>query len=161
MRAIFMTILGASTILFGTMTLTDHSASAKSLLQLKCKHYPVEGPSFAAFSLAQAENMARQLWVQKVTQHFGHSWADISKAKNQDYTCVALKKVVCKFAARPCKHISTAVPLTPFPPVANPGSIGIKRLPPRQSTRRTRPQRLGPPQRLGSPPRRDQLRFRR
>jgi len=161
MRAIFMTILGASTILFGTLTLIDHSASAKSLQQLKCKHYPVEGPSFAALTQAQAENMAKQLWVQKVTQQFGHSWADYSKAKNKDYTCVASKKMVCKLTATPCKHISTAVPLTPFPPVANPRFIGIKRLPLRQSTRRTRPQRIGPPQRLGSPPRRDQLRFRR
>ncbi len=167
MRAIFMTILGASTILFGTLTMTGHSASAKSLLQLKCQHYPVEGPSFAALTQAQAENMAKQLWVQKVTQLFGHSWANYSKAKNKDYSCVALKKMVCKLTARPCKHISTAAPLTAFPPAANPGFIGIKRLPPRQSTRRARPQRLGPPprlgppQRLGLPPRRDQLRFRR
>ena len=144
MRAISMTILGASAIILGTLTLVDHSASAKSLLQLKCKHYPVEGPSFAAFTQVQAKNMAKQLWVQKVTQHFGHSWADYSKAKNKHYTCAATIKVACKLTARPCKHVSTATPLSQ-PSAVYPGVSRRSSFLPRQSISRKRPQRIKPP----------------
>jgi hypothetical protein len=117
----FITILGASTILLGSLALSDPSANAKAKLQLTCKHYLVEGPGFSAMFKAQAQTMARQLWQQKVTQTIGSHWADHLKAKNKDYVCVPLKKVTCKLVARPCRQVSTFSASSVPPAVFNPG----------------------------------------
>ncbi len=144
MRAIFMTILGASTILLGTLTLTDHSASAMSLpKKLICKHNPVTGPLAQEYSLAQAKYVAKMKWEQVVTQYYGHSWADSSKAKSPHYYCVGVTATKrCKFTATPCKHVKVVFPSSVAPPEVYPG---ITRRP---STKRKRAQYIKSPARL-------------
>ncbi len=159
MRAISMTILGASAILFGTLTLIDHSASAKSQNALACKHNAVEGEMPKASiqpNMATAKNKANLIWAQKVKQVYGSSWAYYYYAKNKNYTCVPVQNdVACKLSARPCKLVTTIIPLEAYPPVANPRLLRTPVLLPRPSARPNRPQRIAPPVR------RNYLRFRR
>lgn len=53
---------------------------------------------------AQAKASARARWVDGVRTRYGASWASLSRAQDQHYTCRAF--FYCEFAAKPCGPVA-------------------------------------------------------
>lgn len=64
----------------------------------------VEVGGFKRPSESQAKASARARWVDGVKTRYGASWAQLSRAQDQHYTCRG--NFYCEFAAKPCGPVA-------------------------------------------------------